>query len=137
MKKHPIVILLVTAFLTISNVNAKPVVHSKHKSISSNSVGIASWYGYESGPSYRRQPITANGEKFSPHKLTAAHRTFPFGTKVNVTNLSNKKSVIVTINDRGPFVRNRIIDLSKAAAESINIRGIQRVSLRPLTSKKG
>jgi rare lipoprotein A len=64
---------------------------------------------------------TASGEKFRNSKLTAAHKTLPFGTKVKVTNLSNGKSVKVKINDRGPFVAGRIIDLSKKAAHKINM----------------
>ncbi len=64
---------------------------------------------------------TASGEKFRNSKLTAAHKTLPFGTKVKVTNLSNGKTVKVKINDRGPFVAGRIIDLSKKAAHKINI----------------
>jgi rare lipoprotein A len=64
---------------------------------------------------------TASGEKFRNSKLTAAHKTLPFGTKVKVTNLSNGKSVKVRINDRGPFVAGRIIDLSKKAAHKISL----------------
>jgi rare lipoprotein A len=63
---------------------------------------------------------TANGEKYRHSKLTAAHRTLQFGTKVKVTNTANQKSVIVTINDRGPFVEGRIIDLSKSAAQKLD-----------------
>ncbi len=62
---------------------------------------------------------TASGQKYKRNKLTGAHKTLPFGTKVKVTNLSNNESVIVTINDRGPYVEGRIIDLSKAAAEKL------------------
>jgi rare lipoprotein A len=64
---------------------------------------------------------TASGEIYDPKKLTAAHRTLPFGTRVRVTNLFNDKSVIVRINDRGPFVKSRIIDLSRAAAERLDM----------------
>ena len=64
--------------------------------------------------------ITANGEKYSHTKLTASHLTLPFNTKVKVTNLSNNKSVVVRINDRGPFIKDRIIDLSKSAAEKLD-----------------
>lgn len=64
---------------------------------------------------------TANGEIFDQDKLTAAHRTYPFGTVVRVINLSNNQSVVVRINDRGPFVKNRLIDLSKSAAKSIGM----------------
>ena len=62
---------------------------------------------------------TASGEKYRHNKLTGAHKTLPFGTKVRVTNLANEKTVEVTINDRGPYVEGRIIDLSKAAAEEL------------------
>jgi len=86
-------------------------------------VGLASWYGNESGNR------TANGERFNPKALTAAHRHLPFGTRVKVTNLKNNKSVIVRINDRGPFIRGRIIDLSKCAAKTIGLGGTQLVSL--------
>jgi len=63
---------------------------------------------------------TANGEIYDPEKMTAAHRNLPFGTELKVTNLENEKSVNVTINDRGPYNRRRIIDLSRAAAEELN-----------------
>src|SRR5687767_1435960 len=77
-------------------------------------VGIASYYG-----SAHQGRKTASGERFDMNKLTAAHRTLPFGQKVRVTNLGNQRSVIVRINDRGPFVRGRIIDLSQAAAQEL------------------
>lgn len=85
--------------------------------------GMASWYGHESGNR------TASGARFEPMRLTAAHRTLPFGTKVRVTNLKNDRSVVVVINDRGPFVRGRIIDLSKGAAKSIGMNGTGPVQL--------
>ena len=77
---------------------------------------------------------TANGEKYKHNKLTAAHKTLPFGTKVKVTNLSNKKSVVVVINDRGPFVKGRIIDLSKSAAKKLDFinEGITKVRIKVL-----
>ena len=78
-------------------------------------VGLASYY--KSGGK------TANGEIFNPYGLTAAHRTLPFGTRVKVTNLRNGKSVIVRINDRGPFTRGRVIDLSLAAAKAVGLTG--------------
>lgn len=76
--------------------------------------GKASYYG-----SQHHNKLTANGERFDQRALTAAHRSLPFGTKVRVINTRNGKSVVVRINDRGPFVRGRIIDLSKAAFEEI------------------
>jgi rare lipoprotein A len=66
---------------------------------------------------------TASGARFNPSAMTAAHRTLPFGTKVRVTNKRNGRSVIVTINDRGPFIRGRIIDLSSGAAGVIDMKG--------------
>jgi rare lipoprotein A len=65
--------------------------------------------------------LTANGETYAPDKLTAAHRTLPFGTVLCVTNLSNGRSVEVTVNDRGPFVKPRVIDLSRRAAEVLDL----------------
>jgi len=74
--------------------------------------------------SYYWQPQrVASGGWFNPNAMTAAHKTLPFGTKVRVTNKINGKSVVVTINDRGPFIKGRIIDLSKAAAKSISMTG--------------
>lgn len=89
--------------------------------------GIASWYGQE----YAGR-TTANGEIFDPGKLTAAHRTLPFGTVVEVRNPANGRSVQVRINDRGPFIGGRVIDLSWAAAREIGLveRGIGEVELR-------
>lgn len=77
---------------------------------------------------------TANGETFNMEKLTAAHPTLPFGTFVRVTNLSNGKDVVVRINDRGPYVKGRIIDLSKSAAREIGLLrpGIAEVKVEPL-----
>ena len=77
---------------------------------------------------------TANGEHFNMNSMTAAHKTLPFGTKVKVTNRSNGKSVVVRINDRGPYVRGRVIDLSRAAAARIGMlgSGTARVSINVL-----
>ena len=78
--------------------------------------GIASYYADQF---HGRK--TASGETFDQRKLTAAHRTLPFGTAVRVTNVGNGKSVTVRVNDRGPFVKGRVIDLSRAAAEKIGL----------------
>ncbi|WP_036987538.1 septal ring lytic transglycosylase RlpA family protein [Pseudomonas sp. EGD-AK9] len=78
--------------------------------------GKASYYGDR-----HHGRKTASGERFDQHALTAAHRSLPFGTRVRVTNLSNERSVVVRINDRGPFVRGRIIDVSRAAAERLGM----------------
>ncbi len=89
--------------------------------------GTASWYG---GKFHGR--LTANGETFDTNKMTAAHRHLPFGTLVEVTNMANGKSVQVRINDRGPFVDDRIIDLSHAAASALDMikTGTAMVQLR-------
>jgi rare lipoprotein A len=86
----------------------------------SKSLGIASIYS-------DRQ--TASGEIMDPGNMTAAHRTLPFGTRVTVVNRSNGRSVVVRINDRGPFVRGRVIDLSPAAGRALNMDGLASVSL--------
>lgn len=78
--------------------------------------GHASWYG----PGFHGR-TTANGERFNMGAMTAAHKTMPFGTKLKVTNKRSGKSVVVRINDRGPFVRGRMLDLSKAAATKIGL----------------
>ena len=92
-------------------------------------VGMASYYGDK-----HQGRRTANGERFDMHALTAAHRTLPFGTRVEVTNLENGRSVVVRINDRGPFVEGRVIDLSQAAARELRFlgRGTTRVRLKVL-----
>lgn len=84
----------------------------------STSVGVASWYG----PGFHGR-LTANGERYDMYAMTAAHKTLQFGTKVKVTNHDNGKSVVVRINDRGPFVGGRVIDLSRSAADAIGMVG--------------
>lgn len=83
---------------------------------------------------YWQGQMTASGVRFNPGALTAAHRSLPFGTRVRVTNRSNGRSVVVTINDRGPFIGGRIIDLSRAAAQAISMtgQGVAAVSLEVL-----
>ena len=78
--------------------------------------GMASWYG----PGFHGKQ-TASGERFDMNDLTAAHRTLPFGTRVRVRNIENGQEVVVRINDRGPQVRDRVIDLSKAAATALGM----------------
>jgi rare lipoprotein A len=74
---------------------------------------------------------TANGEQFNPNEFTAAHRTLPFGTKLRVTNVSTGQSVTVRVNDRGPFVPGRVVDVSSSAAESLGMtgKGVAKVKL--------
>ena len=84
--------------------------------------GVASVYGYKTGR-------TASGERVHPGRLTAAHRSLPFGTRVRVTNRRNGKSVVVRINDRGPFIRGRVIDVTPAGARALGFSGLTSVSL--------
>jgi rare lipoprotein A len=89
--------------------------------------GAASWYG----PGFHGKR-TANGERFNTHALTAAHKTLPFGTQLRVTNERTGRSVVVRINDRGPYAHGRVIDLSKAAADAVGILGVGTVTLATL-----
>ncbi|HTR54252.1 MAG TPA: septal ring lytic transglycosylase RlpA family protein [Kofleriaceae bacterium] len=88
--------------------------------------GMASWYG--------EAQMTASGERFDKHAMTAAHRTLPLGTRVRVTNQRNGRSVVVRINDRGPYAHGRIIDLSEAAARVLGMieAGVAPVELEVL-----
>ena len=94
--------------------------------------GVASWYG----PGFHGK-TTASGERFNQYALTAAHKILPLDTKVRVTNLSNGRSLIVRINDRGPFVDDRVIDLSKACAQRLGVigKGTARVRIQSLTGE--
>lgn len=101
-------------------------------SIAYEDSGLAAWYGAE----LAGRP-TANGERFDPDGLTAAHRTLPLGTWLEVTSLENGRSVVVRVNDRGPYHGKRILDLSRAAARRIGMAGQMRVRLRRLDGPPG
>ncbi|HZB91970.1 MAG TPA: septal ring lytic transglycosylase RlpA family protein [Stellaceae bacterium] len=92
-------------------------------------VGLASWYD--------QGRLTASGERFDPRKLTAAHRTLPLDTKVKVTNLENGKSVEVKVNDRGPYISGRVLDLSSEAAKKLGMtkEGLALVRIEVLTDQ--
>ncbi len=92
-------------------------------------VGLASWYG----PGFHGRK-TASGERFNQEALTCAHRKLPFGTKLLVTHLKNNKSVVVVVNDRGPYVDSKIIDLSYAAAKELSMiqSGVAKVELKKI-----
>lgn len=102
-----------------------PAMLAKHRT----EVGIASWYGYG-----HQGKLTASGKPFDARKLTAAHPTLPFNSKVKVTNLDNGKSVDVTITDRGPGVPGRAIDLSLRAAQRLGMKkqGLALVEIQPI-----
>jgi rare lipoprotein A len=108
---------MVTALVIgYSPVRAKAIAPKIAPKPAFEQVGEASWYG----PGFHGKK-TANGEVFNQNRLTAAHRTLPLGTRAEVTNLENGKSVEVRINDRGPYVGGRVIDLSRAAARRLGI----------------
>jgi rare lipoprotein A len=102
--------------------HAPSVINEHAKDDEDASYGLASIYGSDSQ--------TASGERFNPDELTAAHRTLPFGTRVRVTNHKNGRSVVVTINDRGPFVRGRIIDVTPAGAHALGLSGLAPVTVK-------
>ena len=114
--KHLKIKILSLIFLTILSTN-----------LMAEQIGIASWYGV---PHHGRK--TASGERYNMHGLSAAHRKIKLGTKVKVTNLKNQKSVIVKINDRGPYVRGRILDLSLGAKKVLAMDGTTKVSIKIL-----
>jgi rare lipoprotein A len=112
---------------------ATPAVLNAHPAAKANSGsdGVASFY--------TEDEWTASGERFNTHAMTAAHPTLPFGTRLRVTNVTNGRSVVVRINDRGPFVPGRVVDLSESAAESLGMveRGIAKVKLDVVQKQSG
>jgi rare lipoprotein A len=106
-----------------------PVAAAIERGISLVQVGVVSWYG----ASFHDRP-TASGERFDSEAFTMAHPTLPFGTQVKVTNLRNGRTVVVRVNDRGPFVGKRIADLSRAAAAQLGMmkRGVAKARIEVL-----
>jgi rare lipoprotein A len=102
---------------------ATPAVLDAHPKANSSSYGVASFY--------TEDEWTASGERFNTRAMTAAHPSLPFGTHLRVTNVTNGRSVVVRINDRGPYVHGRAVDLSESAAESLGMveRGVVKVKL--------
>jgi rare lipoprotein A len=107
--------------------DAASVAHKDDSSSASGRSGIASVYS---------ATRTANGETPSAGALTAAHPSLPFGTMVRVTNKNNGRTVVVRINDRGPFINGRVIDMNKAAAEALGFRGLAPVKLEVVSEKR-
>lgn len=123
--KKPVEVILQVSSSAVASVNSVALAVASVGSVASKTVldaagvlqhGIASWYGERF-----QNKRTANGERFNMNDLTAAHPTLPFGTKLCAHSPATGKSVIVRINDRGPFVKDRIIDFSKAAAQALGI----------------
>ena len=113
------------------SVVSKPVVSKQAAAAYASAFesGMASVYCFRNGP-------TASGERSRPAVLTAAHKTLPFGTLVEVTNRDNGRSIVVRINDRGPFVAGRVIDLTPAGARALKFDGLARVTLRVLNNQR-
>jgi len=95
--------------------------------------GFASWYG----PGFHGRR-TASGERFNTHAMTCAHKSLPFGTRLKVTNLETGQASVVTVNDRGPFVRGRIIDVSKKAAQELDLirTGVAKVKIETVPASE-
>jgi rare lipoprotein A len=123
-KSIQIALCVLLLALVFSSCTKKPALPEK-----ASQLGVASWYGH---PFDGR--ATASGEIYDMEKLTAAHRTLPLGTVVSVQNVVNSQTVQVRINDRGPFVNDRIIDLSHAAAQAISMPGIANVRLEVIST---
>jgi rare lipoprotein A len=114
---------------TASNRHPAPARTAKHILSATKSAAKTSSYAVASF--YKDDTETASGEKFEPHQMTAAHRTLPFGTRLRVTNVESGRSVTVRINDRGPYIPGRSVDLSYSAADTIGMveRGVTNVKV--------
>ena len=117
---------IIFGVLLLSSCAATPRVDHNYVPAPGGDYVNASWYG----PKFHGRP-TASGERYDMYGMTCAHKTLKFGTKLRVTNPDNNKSVIVTVNDRGPFVRGRDLDLSYGAAREIGLtgKGVGRVKI--------
>jgi rare lipoprotein A len=96
--------------------------------------GYASWYGMQGGKVFEHGKATASGKPFDQHALTAAHKTLPLGTRVRVRNLENGRSLVVVINDRGPYIEGRIIDMTLRGARILGFKeaGTAKVRIEAL-----
>lgn len=129
MNQHKVTLKLAALLLSIFAVAPATMAQAQPTKSSGKIVqnGRASWYG----PGFHGRR-TASGETFNTHDLTAAHRTLPFGTRVRVVNKRTGKSVVVRINDRGPYAHGRVIDLSRASAQAIGLTGVASVTVAEL-----
>ncbi|MGE9267829.1 MAG: septal ring lytic transglycosylase RlpA family protein [Verrucomicrobiales bacterium] len=127
-------LLALTACTSTSKANqAKAPVQPAGPKVVSTHLGKASWYEIKCNGG----TATASGEKLNDYAMTAAHKTLPMGTKVRVTNKHNGKSVVVRINDRGPFIKGRIIDVTKGAAQKLGFIKAGVVPVKVEVLKKG
>jgi rare lipoprotein A len=127
--QHKLTLKLATFLLSAAALIPASMAQAQPKETSEKVVqnGRASWYG----PGFHGRR-TASGETFNTNEMTAAHRTLPFGTRVRVVNKRTGKSVVVRINDRGPYAHGRVIDLSRASAQAIGITGVAAVTVAEL-----
>jgi peptidoglycan lytic transglycosylase len=130
MRPRSIPLLVALLCLTPACAATRPAPAASEARLAFEEEGYASYYGKE-----HHGRRTASGEVFDDRRLTAAHRTLPFGTRVRVTNLSNGRRVVVTVTDRGPFRRERVIDVSRRAAKDLGFlrAGTARVRLEVLS----
>jgi rare lipoprotein A len=119
-KKHVLLVLLIVGILSgcFKSPNYSHQSSKRHYQVNDEEKGLASWYGKQF-----QHKRTSSGERFNMNSDTAAHKYLPLQSKIQVTNLRNGRSVIVRVNDRGPFIRNRIVDLSYGAAKKIGMLG--------------
>ena len=124
-------ILLITTFSLLCGCSAT----SSSAALIEESNGINKKY-YVNATWYKAGKRTANGEKFDPHGMTAAHKKLPFNTMVRVTNPANGKSILVRINDRGPFTKGRDLDLAMGAAKSIEMKNTSKLIMEIISSQQ-
>jgi rare lipoprotein A len=128
---HAQIIVVAVAAVTLAACAGPAVVGNKTKHTPSATKSAAAGSSYAVASFYKDDTETASGEKFDPQELTAAHRTLPFGTRLRVTNVETGRSVTVRVNDRGPFIAGRSVDLSYSAADRIGMidRGVTKVKV--------
>jgi rare lipoprotein A len=130
-KLLPLIFFLTVLLFLTGNISEEAYTQDNPAGSSFVETGEASWYG----PGFHGRK-TASGERFDTHDFTAAHKTLPFGTLLRVTNLNNDQYTVVKINDRGPFIRGRIIDLSRAAKDAIGMGGTAMVRIEQITEEE-
>ncbi len=130
-KLLPLIFFLTVLIVLTGNISKEAYTQEDPAGSSFVETGEASWYG----PGFHGRK-TASGERFDTYEMTAAHKTLPFGTLLKVTNLDNNLFTVVRVNDRGPYVRGRIIDLSKAAKDALQMGGTAPVRLEQVTQEE-
>jgi rare lipoprotein A len=132
MRRMSVSLSVLTAMLLLAGHSYADSAGSRASDVAFRQTGVASWYG----PGFDGR-LTASGARFDQNDLTAAHRDLPLGSEVWVTNLENGRSLTVEINDRGPYAKNRVLDLSKAAARRLGLleNGVAKVRIEATQSQ--